>query len=412
MRIALLCTTTTLHQQGGTEVHAETLAAAAAAKGHSVHIITSYHPDRPESELRDGIRTHYLPGTNFAMSRKDLPAWWEQSSRKISELSAGEGLDIIWAENYAGQYYARRLRRSVGVPIISFIGVLGILQDIKSNFARISTPSEALYFATRYLAQAAVYLAPWQYNTMRYSDHVVAVSDASRKALLREVTIPENRITTVYPLIDPGLFLPDPGLRANMRGALGLRPADRVLLMSGVAYKQKGFEIGLRAFFDLRKSVPDLKLIIAGDGPERPRLQKMAADRGLEKSVIFTGALPNSGMPGVYNAADIYVNPTIRWEGLAIVNVEAMACALPVVTSKIGGTAETIEDEFSGFFTRPGDSSDLAQKTLKILETASLAAEMGARARKRAVELFSSEVSINKVLEISDKVIKNTESLT
>lgn len=407
MRIAILSTATTLHQQGGTEVHAETLAAGAAAKGHTVHIITSSHPDRPEADVRDGITTHYLQGTDHSMPRKALPAWWEQSSKKIRELSSGEGLDVIWAENFTGQYYASRLRREIRVPIISFILGLGVFDDITNNFSRISTPGEAFYFATRYLAQAALHLWPWQYNTVHSSDHIVTISQASRQAIRREVTVPADRITAVYAPVNTRLFRPDPELRKKTRKTLALGSGDRVLLMSGVAHKQKGFDIGLNAFFTLRTSASDTKLILAGDGPERSRLEKMVKDRGLDKSVIFTGSLKNGQMPGIYNAADIYMNPTVRREGLAIVNVEAMACALPSVVSKTGGTAETIEDGISGFFTVPGDSDELARHTLKLLEDPVLARDMGASARRRAVEHFDTEKIMTAILKISAKVIKD-----
>lgn len=409
MRIAILCTATTLHQQGGTEVHAETLAAGAAARGHTVHVITSSHPERPALEANGGVSTHYLTGTDFSMPRKALPAWWRQSSLKIRELAAGPGLDIIWAENFTGQYYASKLRNEVKVPVISFINGLGVLDDLKSYFSRISTPREAFYFATSYLAQAALHLWPWQARTARYSDHIVAISQAARNAIRRETSVPGDRITAVYPPVDTRLFRPDRALREKARKALGLAAGDRVLLMAGVIHKQKGFELGLKAFLELKASVPRLKMLIAGDGPERGRLESVAASRG-EKSVIFSGARPNRGMPEIYNAADIYLNPTTRREGLAIVTVEAMACALPSVVSKTGGTAETIEDGISGFFTAPGSGADIVRKTLEILENAGLAGEMGTNARKRAVAVFDAGKSIDAVLEISEKVIKGAVS--
>ncbi|MDD5208567.1 MAG: glycosyltransferase family 4 protein [Elusimicrobiales bacterium] len=405
MRIAILCTATTLHQQGGTEVHAEAIAAGAAARGHSVHIITSHHPDRPETEVRGGISTHYLPGTDFSMSRKALTAWWELSALKIKELASGPGLDIIWAENYTGQYYASRLRKELGIPVISFLGGLGVFDDIRSNFSRISTPGEALYFATRYLAQAALHLCPWQYNAVHYSDHTVTVSQASRQAVLREISVPEGRITAIYPPVDTRLFRPDTKLRGKTRETLKLGARDLVLLMSGVVHKQKGFELGLKAFFALERPAGDLKLVIAGDGPERGRLEQLAASRK-NKSVFFTGTVPNCEMPGIYNAADIYLNPTIRREGLSIVTVEAMACALPSVVSRIGGTVETIEEGLSGFFTRPGNIAELKQKTLAILENTDLVRKMGFNARKRSVDIFSADKSMTAILDLSDKVIK------
>ena len=86
MRISILTTSTPLHRMGGTEVHAETLAKAAAAEGHEVTIITTSHPREKPSEKKDGYVVIYLPGTNFEMSRRHLKAWWEQSAAKLAEL--------------------------------------------------------------------------------------------------------------------------------------------------------------------------------------------------------------------------------------------------------------------------------------------------------------------------------------
>ena len=182
MRIAVLCTATTRHQAGGTEVHAEFIARLAAAKGHTVTCITSAREDGAEQETKDGYTTCYLPGTDHRMSRSQAPAWWRESAKKISELAAKDGLDVIWAENLSGQYYASRFRERVGVPVISIIQGLGVAGEIKSAYGRVDSFGELAYFLTRYAAQIVFYYIPRFRRMVRFSDRLIAISRETLEA--------------------------------------------------------------------------------------------------------------------------------------------------------------------------------------------------------------------------------------
>jgi glycosyltransferase involved in cell wall biosynthesis len=390
---------------GGTEVHAETLAKAAAAKGHAVTMITTAHPAGTESEKNNGYETVYLPGTHFSMSRKWLGAWWEKSAKKISELAAAGRVDVIWAENFAGQHYAGLPEGPGKKPVISIINGPGLRGELLNHWAQVSSPLDLVYFLTRATGQMLFYTLPWFYNATGNSDYLICVSDYCEREIRREFSKSRQKIATIYNPVNAALFCPEEGVRAAGRKRYGISAGEPVLAMSGVMSRQKGMHLGLMAFRLVKDKVPAARLLIAGDGPEMQNLKALAASQGLAESALFLGRLENKDINTFCNAADIYLNPTLRHEGLPLTLLEAISCGLPCVTAKVGGTESAIEDGISGFFTKPGDFMKMAEKAALLLQNPSLREEMGKSARRRAVEVFNPDKIISQYLETSEKTI-------
>lgn len=387
MRICILTTSTTTHRMGGTEVHAESLAAEAARQGHSVFVITSAGGDGAAEEIKDGYTVIYLPGTNHNMSRRDAAAWWAASACRTAEICASERIDVVWAENFSGLSYAG-LPAERRRPVVSIVQGLAVRGEVASNFNRISTAGELLYFLTRYTAQTVFYYIPRFRAMVRNSDLLIAVSRETAQALAAEFPSSAAKTKVIFDPVDTLAFRPDPQLRESSRRQLGLGPENLCVLMSGVIHKQKGMHLGLEAFSGLTAGFPLARLIVAGDGPQLADLKKAAAEAGLEDRVIFCGRKENREMPAIYNAADVYLNPTLRLEGLGIVNAEAMACGLPCVVSLIGGTGSTIEDGVSGRFVKPGDREGLKNSLAALLRDAGMRERMATSARAKALRDF------------------------
>lgn len=404
MRICVISTATTAHQMGGTEVHAEALAAEAARQGHTVLLVSSAHPAGIETEQKNGYEVRYLPGTDFSMSRQAARLWWEKSAFTLDALWKSWKFDVIWAENNAAKAYAALPRRR-RAPVISIINGPGIIGGILSNFNRISTLSELLYFLTRYPAQQVFYGIPWFRATVKNSDLLAAVSLETAEALAFEFPSSRSKTIVLFNQADTQLFRPDAVLRAASRKELGFGEKETVVLMAGLLHKQKGVIEGLRAFADVARKHPEVRLLIVGDGPERKKLEAAAAAWGISGKTLFCGMLANSGMPRYYNAADIYLNPTLRHEGLPLVIVEAMACGLPSVISRIGGTGSTIDEGISGFYVKPGKEKELAEKLELLAGNPELRARLGEKAREKAVKAFDKKAILQKYISASLKLI-------
>ncbi|MDQ2802329.1 MAG: glycosyltransferase, partial [Pseudomonadota bacterium] len=143
--------------------------------------------------------------------------------------------------------------------------------------------------------------------------------------------------------VDTAAFRP-PDDRAALRAALGVtRPT---VISVGHLVERKGHHLVIEAL----ASLPGCKLIVVGEGPERPRLTQLIARLGLDGRVRLLGERPHAELPGLYGAADVLVLASSR-EGWANVLLEAMACGTPVVASNIWGNPEVVRSRDAGLMT-------------------------------------------------------------
>jgi glycosyltransferase involved in cell wall biosynthesis len=402
MNICILTQATLSHQMGGTEVHCQTICRMAVRSGHNVTVITTRHPRGIEYEETDGAKVYYLANTR--PGRFD-GRWGRESSEKLIQLHRAKRFDVVWAENLCGYYYAWKVRPRVNIPVISIIQSLGIVGHIASEFNRLSSFSEARGFFLKYLPEAIFHYIPWFYLVLRYSDAVIGISDETVKDLKKEFGVNKDKTFIVYDGIDTQVFSPDEQKRKSIRDKFGLCAEDKLVMMSGVVYKQKGMHIGLSAFAGIRKDIPDAKMMIVGEGPQLAELKVLAGFLGVSADVIFTGLIRNEETSWYYNACDVLLVPTLRAEGLCIVAVEGMSCARPVVISAMGGTRSTIDDGVSGFFVRPKDINALGQKLRLLLKDPPLCRKMGLAAREKALARFSQTKMIEEYFNICGKII-------
>jgi glycosyltransferase involved in cell wall biosynthesis len=246
---------------------------------------------------------------------------------------------------------------------------------------------------------------PWFRRVLKYSDAIVGGSDQEIEELKREFRIDEGKLFLVYVGIDTELFKPDKHKREFIRKKFFLSEEDKVLLMAGVVHNQKGMPIGLRAFVDIKREISNCKMMIVGDGPQLQTLKKTAKDLNIENDVIFCGFVANEKLPFYYNAADMLLNPPVRIEGLSFVIIEAMACGLPLVTTRVGGIASTIDEGISGFFVKPRDEKSLAEKAIEVLSNKELSERFGKNARAKALAQFDRENMVTDYLNISLRLI-------
>lgn len=146
------------------------------------------------------------------------------------------------------------------------------------------------------------------------------------------------------------------------------------------------------------KSTKSVRLDIAGEGSQREDLEAKVTALGLREYVRFLG--PVSDMPALYGAIDAFVLPAVSDEGLPLVVLEAMASALPVVATDVGGTNEAVRDGKDGRVVPPRDPEALALALLEVLASNSLRKAMGVSARARVCQFFSIETHVENVLSV------------
>lgn len=190
------------------------------------------------------------------------------------------------------------------------------------------------------------------------ADLVSTVSRETRRILLDWVDLAPERVR-VLPDTVQDVFTPGPASDA-LRSQLGLGPGPILLTVGRLAASEryKGHEPVFSVLSRLREKYPNLIHVVAGDGDDRARLERVAAE--LAPGVVrFLGFVPDGDLPDLYRLADLYVMPSTE-EGFGIVYLEAAACGLRVVGGKGGGTADAIPDERVGVIVDPADRDALA----------------------------------------------------
>jgi glycosyltransferase involved in cell wall biosynthesis len=165
---------------------------------------------------------------------------------------------------------------------------------------------------------------------------------------------------------------------------------------------QKGFEYLLRAARELCKMFPDLKIVIAGEGPDRNRIEEMIQQYGLQSSVVLAGQ--QSNMPAVYAAMDIFVLPSLN-EGLPMTVLEAMAASKPVIATRVGAIPSVIRDGENGLLVAPKDSEGLRNAVASLLNDPERRRQLGDQAHAWVSQNYTSEAMALKYREMYEGVL-------
>lgn len=202
-------------------------------------------------------------------------------------------------------------------------------------------------------------------------------------------------VVLIPPGVDTERFRPlDPAEVGQARTRLGLPAGGRLVVSVSRLVPRKGMDVLIEAVVRLAATRPDLHLAIAGDGRDRPRLDRLVATH--RAPVTFLGAVPDADLPGLYGAADVFAMLCRnRWagleqEGFGIVFLEAAASGVAQVAGSSGGSAEAVLDGESGYVVaHPRSVDDTAAALAWLLDDDDRRARFGAAARRRAELEFS-----------------------
>ena len=183
----------------------------------------------------------------------------------------------------------------------------------------------------------------------------------------------------------------------ELREELKLGGQEFLIGTMGRLMPVKGLEFFLKAAHIIRRQKPNVKFIIAGDGPLMPALRAQVREYNLDKKVLFLGHRDDGY--DILKLIDLFVLPSLN-EGIPMVLLEALALARPVIASRVGGIPEVIEDGVSGLLVTPGREDELAQSCVALMDNYNFAQELGIAGRKRVEERFSARVMAEKVAEV------------
>ena len=348
------------YHHAGAEIAAYPLTFAMAQRGHEIDVFTMSIDSKDSFDKHDGVNIHRY-GTRLRIEKANL-------SLKIFQKPLDSQVDIIHAHfsTPPAELAALKYVKRKDVPLI-----LTYHGDAQESFGSLIRRT-VLSFYNKYLLDkvllgADIIIAPSEYYIKesrflgKYKDKIVVIPNG--------VNIEEFDLSYS---------------KEECRERLGLSVNGTIILFVGSLAPYKGPDILIRAMTRVIKEVPDIKLVFVGSGKIRNELEGLADKLGIENYVKFTGFIGDIFKKALYyRAADVFVLPSYS-ESFGIVNLEAMACGVPIVASKIGGIPDVVKDGENGLLVPPKDERALADAIIYLLENDDIREKMGKNGRKKA----------------------------
>jgi len=228
---------------------------------------------------------------------------------------------------------------------------------------------------------------------------IVTTGERLRAQVIEEAGVDPSRVVSVPTGIDLDRYRR--GDRLAARAALGL-PADaKIVGIVATLRSWKGHSYLLKAVAAMRR--PDVLLVVVGDGPQRATLEQLAATLGIAGQVRFAG--DQAEVAPWLNAFDVFCLPSYANEGVPQALMQAMACALPVITTPVGSIGEIVEAEVTGIIVPPQNEVRLRVEVSKLLDDAQRRRELGAAARERARARFGEGPMVERMLAVFNDAV-------
>ncbi len=238
----------------------------------------------------------------------------------------------------------------------------------------------------------------------KISHRIIAVSEAVKRDIVRYDKISPDKIQVIYNGIEEKRFLTS-GIKC-IRKELNIPEKAIIVGTIGRLVAQKGHKYLIEAVSILKEKIPNLYLMIVGDGVERTELLTLVSKKGLQKRTIFTGS--RNDIPDLLSAMNIFVFPSL-WEGLPNALIEAMASGKPIIASDIPPVREVLHSEKYGKFVPPASSEAIASAIELLINNEKLQT-IGKAAKQRALTRFSIKNTVNSYTNLFEEILRTKEN--
>jgi L-malate glycosyltransferase len=357
---------------GGSGILGTRLGVEFAKRGHRTHFITLERPFALQDIDYDFVKVHRVSVVEYPLFK--YPPYTVALATEMADVTDSEELDLLHVHYSLPHSTAAQLARGVtGKPYITTLH--GSDVTILGNdpaYERVNTMS------------------------VESSDAITAVSNFMAEEARNNLGI-GKKIHVIPNFVDHHQYQPAPCelIEARDEEAITLihvsnfRPVKRV-------------EDLIYAMCVVAKKVPDAKLILVGDGPDRRRVERLVDKMGLKKNVRMMGY--RSDVPEILRCADALLMAS-ETESASLTILEAMSSGLPVIATEVGGIPEQVEDGVNGFLVPVKRPDDIAEAVLKLNADVNLQMKMGENSRKTVIEKYTVDRVFDQYLEIYKSVI-------
>lgn len=335
----------------------------------------------------------------YRLSKVPSPYQWFSFSKVIREITEGNPVDL-----YLGHLpYSSRLLLSV--------------VDFDAPFYYIFHSPWHLEYETRFNPEVvnSVLGKVWRFigskvrwfiedKVVKRANNVIVLSQYMKETLKGAHSCFENNMLENIKVIPPGVNceLFQSGDRKLAREKLNLPQENFIIFSARGLIPRSGISLALQAIAKVRESLPNCLYLVAGDGPYRAVLEALVKYLSLEKHVLFLGNISDRELPLYYQAADLFLLPTVALEGFGLVILEAWASALPVVGTPVGAIPEILSPVTPELLLPDTSCDAMAELLIKLAGNLDLLKTIGARCRKHVSNNYSWNKSASKLLSNLD----------
>jgi glycosyltransferase involved in cell wall biosynthesis len=237
---------------------------------------------------------------------------------------------------------------------------------------------------------------------LKKAKRIITDSEYSKKTLIKYLDYPEERIDVIYLGIDHDKFKVIKNSRQKLE-KYGIENECINVLYVGSEMPRKNLQTLIKAFYKLKKKIPNARLIKLGEhqAPEaRERLKTLIKKLGLQNDVVFTGYVPEEDLPLFYTAADLFVQPSL-YEGFGLPVLEAMACGTSVVSSNATSLPEVVGN--AGIMVDPIDVDGFVKAMYEVLTNDGLRENIIKKGLERA-KMFTWKKTAEETLKVYEKM--------
>jgi len=349
--------------------------------GKEVHIVTAKVPgaadfdrDHPNSIHRLVLkrRPWIKPESLFIYTKLFLLSLWITLTRRVAAVFAGRALPE--------GFVALAVGRLTGRPVLIY-----------------AHGEELTGWGRGKKFQAMCFV-------LRRADWILSNSDYTRDTLANLIGVDPQHIAVVYPTVDEERFRP--GLQGrDLRSAIGLSEAQKLILSVGRMQRRKGFDNVIRALNILRQKGLYVDYALIGIGDDHDHLQVLAQELGVLDHVHFLGHVSYEDLPRWYGACDVFAMPNRDiegdTEGFGLVFLEVAASGKPAIAGMAGGTGSAVLDGETGLRVNGEKVDDIVDALMYLLCNPAKADEMGRKARIRVIENFTHSRRVNQLRELA-----------
>jgi N-acetyl-alpha-D-glucosaminyl L-malate synthase BshA len=368
MKIGITCYPT----YGGSGIVATELGLELANRGHEVHFITYANPIRLDPNIP---RIHYHEVEVSSYPLFQYPPYCLALASRMADVADTYGLDLLHVHYAIPHSIAALLAKQMLAPRRR----LPFITTLHGTDITLVGADPSYFAITKF--------------SIEQSDGITAISNDLRNDTVKTFGV-RNEIRVIHNFVNCETYSPAPDERSADPLLIHLsnfRPVKRVLDC-------------VRILAEVRKTV-NARLLMVGDGPERGPAEHLAAQLGVRESVEFVGK--QNHVERLIRKAHVLLMPS-EMESFGLAALEAMACGVVPVATRVGGVPELITDGVDGCLEQAGDIKGLAARTAELLADPAVHARMALAARKAAVDRFSTETLIPEYERYYEQVLSGS----